>query len=260
MIRPAYFAGKSYFQDEGRLRSAVVSFIEDADQTNLPRPIQGLVVPQGALLTFGAIAGYAYKLLWTTQQTWQRVIVLSYIGDASDAVAIDPLDAYDTPIGSLEIDMVGRENLKNSALPIVFSNDTSPVIEAHLPFLITTLGNVSILPIRLGGKFNRFSNLADALKLSNNDLVIATMNLPPHHEEKAIQRIASAVDIEPKNGLPKKLTAWFKRQSNLQKPSSENHDGELIVGVCAAHLTKHIGATKAHTLIRDGWLVAMAFI
>lgn len=254
MNRPPLFARRYYFPDAGRLRAAVIAFIEDAvvmrPATGSGRTggdLIGLIVPHGPLMEMGPIAGHAYKMLLISPHRWDVTTLLAPTQGDSVQPQCDPRDAYDTPIDPLRIDRDAVNGLRAAGVVIADDEDDEPVIECHAPFVLSALGDVPALPLRMPAKTDVAALKANATRLG---FVIAAANLPAGHEAPACDAIArldagffSGVAQSKKRGL----TALFAGKSTPIEKSADN-----AVLALALALARVNGATHGAVLLRKG--------
>ncbi|NJM41376.1 MAG: AmmeMemoRadiSam system protein B, partial [Anaerolineae bacterium] len=123
-----------WYADEGRLRAIVTSAIEDATPAKISGEIRALIVPHGTHLECGPIAGYAYKLLLTTTQSWDGVTLLApQLREGGTTLQIDEADAYLTPLDAVQVDKALLARLRTSGVAIEGAADDEPIIESQLP-------------------------------------------------------------------------------------------------------------------------------
>lgn len=246
MNRPPLFVGRYYFPDAGRLRAAVESFIEDSAEQAGGRLI-GLIVPHGPLMEMGPVAGHAYKLLLSTPLRWDATTLVAPTLHDSSQLQCDPREAYETPMGSLRIDRDVLNGLCAAGVPIEDSNDDEPVIECHAPFVLSALGDVPALPLRVPVNGDLDAIKANAARLG---FVIAAANLPAGNEVPACAAIARlgahffTGDVQPKK---RGLSALFAAKSS---PSEKTADNAVLA--LALALAKANGATRGVVLLRKG--------
>lgn len=253
MNRPPLFAGRYYFPDAGRLRASVEFFIEDASEMRLDGELVGLIVPHGPLMEMGPVAGHAYKMLLTTPLRWDVTTLLAPTQHAASHLLCDPRAAYDTPMEALRIDRAAVNALRAAGVPIDDDVDDEPVIECQAPFVLSALGDVPALPLRVPADVNAALMHANAARLG---FVIAAANLPAGNEAPACEAIAR-LDA----GLFTGETATKRRGlSSLfaakQMPIERSADN-AVLGLALA-LAKVNGATQGKVLLRKGAYAACA--
>lgn len=253
MNRPCLFAGRYYFPDAGRLRAAVESFIEDSPATRLNNELVALIVPHGPLMEMGPVAGYAYKLLLTTPLRWDVTTLLAPTLHDAPALCCDPSDAYDTPLDPLQVDHDAVNSLRAGGLRIDDDADDEPVIESHASFVLSALGNVPVLPLRVPVNAPVAAMNTSAAGLG---FVIAAANLPAGHEAPACEAIA-ALNAAFFTGEPAQkkrgLSSWLGGKTTPLETTADN-----AVLAMALDLAKLNGAIRGAVLIRKGAYAACA--
>jgi AmmeMemoRadiSam system protein B len=210
IVRQPIYAGAHYFGDEGRLRASVDAWIEDATQPRLSDDARGLIVPRGLHREFGPTAGFAYKTLLTTPLRFDRVTLIApNLSKPELAIACDPADGYETPLGIARVDGDLVLKLRANGLPIVDETDPEDVIESQLPFVQSAFGELDIVPLRIGAA----PGCADALLDAAPELgfIVVSAKLAVGHETRIAQAVGagaiSPADLE----KPKGLRALFAR-------------------------------------------------
>lgn len=253
MNRAPMFAGRYTFPDAGRLRAAVVSFIEDAAEMRADGDLVGLIVPHGPLMEMGPVAGHAYKLLLTTPLRWDVTTLLVPTMRASAQLLCDPRDAYETPIDALRIDHAVVNGLRTAGVAIIDDEDDEPVIECHAPFVLSALGDVPVLPLRVPAQVEAASLTVNAARLG---LVITAANLPAGHEVPACDALVRldagffAGEVQPKK---RGLAALLAGKSTPIERSADTATLAL-----ALMLAKANGARRGALLLRKGVYAACA--
>jgi MEMO1 family protein len=147
-------AGQFYDANPTLLRQKVRKFIDDAgfkerkDVEN--RDIVGLVAPHAGYPYSGPVAGEAYRSVVDRSYKTVIVMALNHRKSASK-LAVLKRPAYDTPLGSLEIDMDEVTRLLGEH-PDLFIDDEGLFrgehsLEVQLPFIQVALPEVKIVPI-----------------------------------------------------------------------------------------------------------------
>lgn len=253
MNRPPLFADRYYFPDEGRLRASVVSFIEDATALRVNGELAGLIVPHGPLMEMGPVAGHAYKMLLTTPLRWDVTTLLAPTLHESSQLLCDPRDAYDTPVDSLRIDRDALDGLHAAGVAIADDEDDEPVIEGHAPFVLSALGDVPALPLRVPVNCDIASVTTHSAQLG---FMIAAANLPAGNESPACDAIARLdADFFGGESQPKKrgLSSLFAGKSTPIQKSADTMTLALALAIAKAN-----GATQGRVLLRKGAYAAAA--
>ena len=248
LIRRPLYGNIFFYADEGRLRAIVTSAIEDATPAKVTGKIHALIVPHGTHLECGPIAGYAYKLLLTTQQSWDQVTLLApQITTTHKTLVVDEADAYLTPLDAVQTDKALLAKLRALNVVIEDSPDHEPIIESHLPFVQTALGDVPVLPLRVPMNCDD-SLVAQAASLG---LIIAAGNLPEGEADK--KAVASAIvnmDVAALCGQSNTSKGGLGNLFSRAKPIIPNADLRAIA--LALQLAQARGATQVKQLFVAG--------
>lgn len=170
-VRQASHAGSWYSSDSGKLDSQLTSWLQSVSSIPLPLeacveeattgdiklPVQGcraIIAPHAGYSYSGPAAAYAYRCI--DPDTVKRVFVLGpshhfYL----DGCALSSYDAYETPIGNLQIDKATTAELRATGQ---FSQMDSSVddeehsLEMHLPYIrkVFEKQDIQIVPILVG--------------------------------------------------------------------------------------------------------------
>lgn len=252
-VRPPLFAGRYYFADEGRLSALVMSLIEDAQPARAPGALRALIVPHGPHLDTGPVAGFAYKLLLTAPQAWDRVTLLAPTAAPGALPFIDPRDAYDVVTGLATVDAGARAALLGSGLAVA-DPDGEPVLEAHLQFVLMSLGDIPVLPLRLGAGVRPDSVARLPI---DPGLIIAAVNLPEPGSAGALEAIARVDErgLADAPSRPRGLAGVLTRRA--ERPPDPP---DMAVLGCALAWTRARGATEGRRLKADRSFAAFALV
>jgi hypothetical protein len=212
-----------------------------------------LIVPHGPLMEMGPVAGHAYKMLLTTPLRWDVTTLLAPTVQDAPALQCDPREAYDTPLDPMRIDHDSLEGLRAAGVSIESREDEEPVIECHAPFLLSALGDMPVLPLRLPVHAHAAALATHAARLG---FLIAAANLPAGHEAEACDAITRMNDAffegapaQKKRGLAGLLAG---------KSSAIEATADTGVLSLALKLAKANGATQGRVLLRKGVYAACA--
>ena len=148
----AQVAGGFYPDDPGKLRETIEGFLEQADSAGTAgdRDIVGILSPHAGYRYSGPVAGEAFRAV--QGRDYRTVVVISLNHRrAADKPALLDRSAYDTPLGSLEIDRRAVRRLLDehggvfAADENVFRGEHS--LEVQLPFVQVALPEAEIVPI-----------------------------------------------------------------------------------------------------------------
>lgn len=154
-VRPPAVAGSFYPRQAAALREQVDRLLlqaRDAIASPPPRP-KALIVPHAGYIYSGPTAAAGYVMLDAAPP--RRVVLLGpahYVGFAG--LALSSADAFETPLGEVEIDHEAVDVLASSGLPQVFTSDGAHApehsLEVQLPFLQRVLGDFTLVPVVVG--------------------------------------------------------------------------------------------------------------
>ncbi|MEW6234320.1 MAG: AmmeMemoRadiSam system protein B [Candidatus Omnitrophota bacterium] len=151
-VRKSILAGTWYEGTQAKLTQQVDGFLKQVPQT-APNPnrVRALVVPHAGYEYSGETAAYAYKVL--TGAPIRRVVILGPSHRAAfRGGSIADADAYETPLGLVNLDKEACKSLRSSSLfqslPEADAQEHS--LEIQLPFLQRTLKEFTIVPIVVG--------------------------------------------------------------------------------------------------------------
>lgn len=251
------FGNIFYYPDEGRLRAVVEACVEDAITPKLTGTLRALIVPHGTHLECGLIAGHAYKLLYTTPQSWDRVTLLAPVIQPSthipkDTLLIEPVEGYPTPFDLATIDQMGLADLRAHTVPIHDALDDEPIIETQLPFLQLTMGDTPTLPLRVPVGYVA----PPALLAHANDLglIVAAANLPQGEEQHTLHALQH-FDIAGLRG-----ERAIKLPGLLGKSKTLIANSDLATLALALDLAHATGGTHLRILFAQDQFVAAALI
>lgn len=223
-IFPAQVAGQFYTSDSLLLRRQVISYIQQATvpSTLKEQDIVGILSPHAGYVYSGTVAGHAFASVANRPYSTIVVMALSHRQTASKVSVLD-MDAYETPLGQLEID---RKTIKTllekapahfAAEPQMFEGEHS--LEVQLPFIQVALPNVKIIPLIVAASgeevfvhasahlFELLGNKKDVLFVISSDL----SHFFPYDEAKGYDEKSLML-------LEKwQLQQWFSHASNTRK-------------------------------------------
>jgi AmmeMemoRadiSam system protein B/AmmeMemoRadiSam system protein A len=152
-VRQPAVAGQFYPDDKEELSRMINQFLEQVEELDSLQEsnssIKALMVPHAGYVYSGQVAAYGFK---TIQGQDIKTVIL--IGSSHnyylDKAVIDDNDAWQTPLGEVDLDTDLRDKLiKESSL---FKADSGPhqpehSLEVEVPFLQQVLGDFKLLPI-----------------------------------------------------------------------------------------------------------------
>jgi len=199
-IRRPAVAGAFYPGDPLKLTQTIADLFSKADKKTLPgRPI-AIVSPHAGYMYSGRTAAMAYKQLEGHNFDTVVVISPSHTVFFSGASVYDG-DAYETPLGPIEIDRKMSEKI-SSIHPSVYRSNKGHTggsirgehaLEVQLPLLQQVLGKFRLVAIVMGDQEDNTSMalgevLASALS-GQNCLIVASTDLSHFHPEKEARQL-----------------------------------------------------------------------
>jgi hypothetical protein len=192
-IRPAAVAGMFYPGDPNVLAHDVRAMLSNADTVNL-HP-KALIVPHAGYIYSGPVAASAYALLTPYADQIHRVVLLGPTHRvAVRGLALPGTDAFDTPLGRVEIDPQAVRMI--AGLPqVTISPDAHQLehsLEVQLPFLQTVLHDFKLLPLAVGMAGDRdVAEVLETLWDGPETLIVISSDLSHFHDYDTARRIDS---------------------------------------------------------------------
>jgi len=142
-------AGRWYPADADKLGEMLDAFL--ANQPPIPQAPVALIAPHAGYQYSGAVAGRAYAAL--KGRTYRRVILMGPSHQAPlRGASVLRVDAYDTPLGRIFVDIEARDALLKSSVvkeqPAAHANEHS--VENQLPFLQRTIKDFKMVEVLVG--------------------------------------------------------------------------------------------------------------
>ena len=191
-IRLPAVAGLFYPADKQTLEHDIQQYLDEA---NYGRDIipKAIVVPHAGYVYSGPIAASAYKQVIPFKNKINRVVLLGPSHRvAFNGLAIPESDTFNTPLGNIQIDQEGIQQLAD--LPQVIVSDKAHSeehsIEVQLPFLQEILDDFSLIPIVVGDA-DRYE-VAEVIQKFWGDehtLIVISTDLSHYHEYNEAKRI-----------------------------------------------------------------------
>jgi AmmeMemoRadiSam system protein B len=159
-IRPSAVAGQFYPSNASELRLQVEDMLGRAKDAEVAGPIRGLIAPHAGYPFSGQTAAAAYRQI--RAMAFETVVIIAPSHRERCGISVYPGDAYETPLGNVQVDVQIARALASSNPAITLSNkgqgvsekevsDNRPrgehAIEVHLPFLQVALTEFKIVPI-----------------------------------------------------------------------------------------------------------------
>ena len=228
------------------LQKNIEEYLENA---RVPKPegtIRALVSPHAGYVYSGFAAAHAYKMIEGNKYDCVIVVGPSH-REYFNGISIYPGDAYETPLGVIQINKEIREELLKENASIISSDEghrSEHSIEVQMPFLQCVFGEFSFVPIIMGDQRRQLCNdLANAIvrvAKNRNILLVASSDLSHYHPYDEAVMLDNRVITE----LEKFNSETFI--SKMEEHSFEACGGGPIAAVMNA--AQQLGANKADIL------------
>lgn len=197
-IRHPEVAGYFYPADPGRLKLEVKALLEGSKPFRTYEQVFGIVAPHAGYLYSGRTAAYAYNLIYGKKI--KRVIILSPShSEYFPGVCIYEGDAYETPLGIIDIDIDGSEKMIEGSKSIfkgLQGHRREHALEVQLPFLQSVISGFKIIPVVIGDQSKIFiDELArQIVKIYDSEtLIVASSDLSHFHDADTANVLDSIV-------------------------------------------------------------------
>ncbi|HRN25076.1 MAG TPA: AmmeMemoRadiSam system protein B [Ignavibacteriaceae bacterium] len=198
-IRHQQVAGYFYPAEKDKLQKDISSLLQSAKTEKSFNKIFGIVSPHAGYIYSGKTAAYVYNLL--KDKFYKTVIVISPShAEYFPGISIYDGDAYETPLGIVEIDQVMTDKLVEDS-KIIFrgiqGHRKEHALEVQIPFLQSVLNDFKIVPIVMGDQSKMFvDELAERIAKVVNDetLVVASSDMSHFYDAEEADRLDSVVE------------------------------------------------------------------
>jgi len=198
-IRHQQVAGYFYPADKDKLQKDIALMLQVTKPEKAFNNIFGIVSPHAGYMYSGKTAAFAYNLL--KDKFYKTVIIISPShAEYFSGISIYDGDAYETPLGIVEIDQVMVDMLVENS-KIIFrdiqGHRKEHALEVQIPFLQTVLKNFKIVPIVMGDQSKMFvDELAEKISkvVDDNTLVVASSDMSHFYSSEEAERLDSVVE------------------------------------------------------------------
>jgi len=198
-IRHQQVAGYFYPAEKDKLQSDISVMLQNAKQEKSFQKIFGIVTPHAGYIYSGKTAAYAYNLL--KDKSYKTVIVISPShAEYFPGICIYDGEAYETPLGLVEIDNEMADNLLENSKIIfrgIHGHRKEHALEVQIPFLQSVLKDFKIVPIVMGDQSKLFvDELAEKISRVANDktLIVASSDMSHFYSSEEADRLDSVVE------------------------------------------------------------------
>ncbi|MFZ2162760.1 MAG: AmmeMemoRadiSam system protein B [Sideroxyarcus sp.] len=178
-VRPPAVAGMFYPADSRQLEHDVRKYLAAAQpQAFIPK---ALIVPHAGYIYSGPIAASAYVTLKAIAPRIRRVVLLGPTHRvAVSGLALPDTDAFDTPLGRIQLDTEAMHALAGLPQVIVSgeAHEQEHSLEVQLPFLQSVLGEFTLLPLAVGmATAGEVAEVLDAVWGGDETLIVISSDL-----------------------------------------------------------------------------------
>lgn len=245
-IRRAAVAGTFYPAGREELEDSVRALLDAAPRTAPEGSVVGIVAPHAGYIYSGMTAARAYAQVAGESRPTVVVVAPSH-REFFDGVSVYPGDAYETPLGTVPVDVHARERLR-AALPGLMvstsGHGSEHALEVQLPFLQIALGPFQLLPLVIGHQsrehcFALGAALAEVFR-ETAVLLVASTDLSHFYPAAAAERLDAVVihDLESMDA--------GRLMDDLASGTAEACGGGPVAAVMTA--CQRLGARHVHIL------------
>jgi hypothetical protein len=198
-IRHQQVAGYFYPAEKEKLQKNISQLLQNAKLEKSFNKIFGIVSPHAGYIYSGKTAAYAYNLL--KGKSYKTVIVISPShAEYFPGISIYDGDAYETPLGIVEIDQIMTDKLIENSKTIfkgIQGHRKEHSLEVQIPFLQSVLKEFKIVPVVMGDQSKMFvDELADRISkvVDDETLVVASSDLSHFYSSEEADRLDSIVE------------------------------------------------------------------
>lgn len=192
VIRKAAVAGQFYQSNAVDLRSTVEGYLTDIvpDRTLKPK---ALIAPHAGFVYSGPIAASAYATLGSLRYTIKRVVLLGPCHRvAVRGLALSGADAFETPLGQVEIDKVACRRIQSLDQVQIFdaTHEREHSLEVHLPFLQVAIESFKLVPLVVGDAApEQVAEVIDLLWGGDETLIVVSSDLSHYLDYDGAQEL-----------------------------------------------------------------------
>ncbi|MDY0082650.1 MAG: AmmeMemoRadiSam system protein B [Ignavibacteriaceae bacterium] len=198
-IRHQQVAGYFYSADKKKLQKDISLLLQSAKTEKSFNKIFGIVSPHAGYVYSGKTAAYVYNLL--KEKNYKTVIIISPShSEYFSGISIYDGDAYQTPLGIVEIDQPMSERLIENS-KIIFrgiqGHRKEHALEVQIPFLQSVLKDFKIVPVVMGDQSKMFiDHLAERIAFAADDytLVVASSDMSHFYDSEKANVLDSVIE------------------------------------------------------------------
>ncbi len=199
IIRHQQVAGYFYPAEKDKLEKDISLLLQVAKPEKLVDNIFGIIVPHAGYVYSGKTASYAYNLL--KGKNYKKVIIISPShSEYFPGISIYNGDAYETPLGLVEIDQEAADKIVENS-KIIFrgieGHRKEHALEVQIPFLQSVLKDFKIVPIVMGDQGKMFiDELTEKLSkvVDDKTLIVASSDMSHFYSAEEADTLDSIVE------------------------------------------------------------------
>ena len=198
-MRHQQVAGYFYPAEKDKLQKDISLMLQVAKPKKSFDKIFGIVTPHAGYVYSGKTAAYAYNLL--KDRNYKSVIVISPShSEYFPGISIYDGDAYETPLGVVEIDQEITDKLVENSKIIsrgIQGHRKEHALEVQIPFLQSVLKDFKIVPVVMGDQSKIFvDELAEKISkvVDASTLVVASSDMSHFYSSEEADKLDSVVE------------------------------------------------------------------
>jgi len=199
-VRPPAVAGTFYPSNSHELSNLIQHYFSQTknEHKSVHGQPKALICPHAGYIYSGPVAATAYGLLKPYKDRIKKVVLLGPGHRLPiEGLALSHYEAFNTPLGSIPIDLKMVEKIKK--FPQVAYSDAAHSqehsLEVHLPFLQTVLAEFSLLPLVVGDASpEEVATVLQAVWGGNETLIVISSDLShylPYTQAQKIDQLTS---------------------------------------------------------------------
>lgn len=241
-IRPPAVAGSFYPQQAAALSHAVQTLLAVANTDAIAWPgavPKAIIVPHAGYVYSGSTAALAYARLAAARKRIRRVVLLGPVHRVPvRGLALPGVDAFDTPLGRVNIDPSGVAAI--AALPQVVVSPAAHAqehsLEVQLPFLQAVLDNFSLVPLAVGDATPaQVAQVLDALWGGDETLIVISSDLShflPYAAAVAVDQETVQAMLQLDNTISHSQACGGTPVNGLLLAAQQHHLQPALLGLC----------------------------
>lgn len=198
-IRHQQVAGYFYPSEQDKLQRDISLMLQVAKPEKSFDKIFGIVAPHAGYIYSGKTAAYVYNFL--RNKKYKTVIIISPShAEYFPGISIYDGDAYETPLGLVEIDKEMTDKLVEGSKLIfkgIQGHRKEHALEVQIPFLQSVLKDFKIVPIVMGEQGKMYvDELAQKISkvVDDDTLVVASSDMSHFYSSEEADRLDSVVE------------------------------------------------------------------